>query len=301
MDMTFQTESRLSRQKQINTLKVFNELVECVIEGAEYRIKFRGLEQLQLCLTVKLPPDFPAAQPHVYIEPTVYHPWVQHTTGRITQAPGLINFSPHSDLGMVVTAIRREFEKYECLTVVPQSVSQPVTQPVSLVTSQEGVTDSVGAKLSHLSKDELLDVLNNPVAFEKFMLSLSYPTLDNLNDNIKSMEEVVKETVETNIQLEVEIEASRDALLCKMEEYHTKKLSLGQAHAKVKSLKARVEGSVLADKLVRLSVDNEERSDHIADKFLAKEMGVEQFLTDYVKTRQESHLQKLKADKVKEI
>lgn len=291
--MTFQTESRLSRQKQINTLKVFNELVECVVEGAEYRIKFRGLEQLQLCLTVKLPPDFPAAQPHVYIEPTVYHPWVQPTTGRITQAPGLINFSPHSDLGMVVTAIRREFEKYECLTVVPQAVTQAATQEV--------VTDTVAARLGQLNKEELLDVLNNPVAFEKLMLSLSYPALDNLSENIKSMEEVVKETVETNIQLEVEIEASRDALLCKMEEYHTKKLSLGQVHAKVKSLKARVEGSVLADKLVRLSVDNEERSDHIADRFLAKEMGVEQFLTEYVKTRQESHLQKLKADKVKEI
>jgi hypothetical protein len=70
---------------------------------------------------------------------------------------------------------------------------------------------------------------------------------------------------------------------------------------KVKALQARVEGSVLADRLVRLSVDNEEKSDAIADRFLAKEIGVEEFLTDYVKTRQQSHLQKLKADKVKMI
>ena len=34
-----------------------------------------------------------------------------------TQAPGLLNFSPHSDLGMVVGAIRREFEKAESLQV----------------------------------------------------------------------------------------------------------------------------------------------------------------------------------------
>ena len=33
------------------------------------------------------------------------------------QAPGLLNFSPHSDLGMVVGAIRREFEKAESLQV----------------------------------------------------------------------------------------------------------------------------------------------------------------------------------------
>ena len=68
--MTFQTDVRLSRQKQINTLAVFNELVECVVEGAEYRIQFRSSEQQQLTVCVKLPPDFPAAQPHVFIEVT---------------------------------------------------------------------------------------------------------------------------------------------------------------------------------------------------------------------------------------
>lgn len=299
--MSFQTDTRLSRQKQINTLKVFNELVECVVEGAEYRIKFRGPDQLQLCLTVKLPPDFPTAQPHVFIEPIVYHSWVQPTTGRIIQAPGLLNFSPHSDLGMVVTAIRREFEKRESLQVLQQQQQPSPAAQTSSHDPAAGSADPIQAKLLQLSKEELEEIMNNETAFEKLMCSLSYPPLDNLAENIKSMEEVVKVTAETNIQLETEIEASRDALLCKVEEYHTKKLSLGQVFAKVKSLKARVDGAVLADKLVRLSVDNEEKSDSIADKFLAKEMGVEQFLAEYVKTRQESHLQKLKADKIKEI
>lgn len=35
--MAFQTDTRLTRQKQINTLKVYNELVESVVEGVEYR------------------------------------------------------------------------------------------------------------------------------------------------------------------------------------------------------------------------------------------------------------------------
>lgn len=300
--MSFQTDTRLSRQKQINTLKVFNELVECVVEGAEYRIKFRGPDQLQLCLTVKLPAEFPAAQPHVFIEPIVYHSWVQPTTGRITQAPGLLNFSPHSDLGMVVTAIRREFEKRESLQIVQHS---PPPGPTAGQTISHdptvSTTDPIQAKLLQLSKEELQDVLSNEAAFEKVLCSLSFPPLDSLTENIQSMEEVVKVTAETNIQLQTEIEASRDALLCKVEEYHTKKLSLGQVYAKVKSLKARVEGAILADRLVRLSVDNEERSDSIADRFLAKEMEVEQFIAEYVKTRTESHLQKLKADKIKEI
>jgi len=115
--MSFQTDTRLSRQKQIHSLAVYHEAVECVTEGAEYRIKFRGPEQMQLSLLIKLPSDFPTAQPHIFIEPCVAHQWVQPSTGRVTQAPGLLNFSPHSDLGMVVGAIRREFEKAESLQV----------------------------------------------------------------------------------------------------------------------------------------------------------------------------------------
>jgi len=115
--MSFQTDTRLSRQKQIHSLAVYHEAVECVTEGSEYRIKFRGPEQMQFSLLVKLPSDFPTAQPHIFIEPCVAHQWVQPTTGRVTQAPGLLNFSPHSDLGMVVGAIRREFEKAESLQV----------------------------------------------------------------------------------------------------------------------------------------------------------------------------------------
>ena len=33
------SETRLSRQRQIHTLRVFNENVEEVVEGAEYRVR----------------------------------------------------------------------------------------------------------------------------------------------------------------------------------------------------------------------------------------------------------------------
>lgn len=286
--MAFQTDTRLSRQKQINTLKVFNELVECVTEGTEYRIPVRGPNETPLHLSVRLMPDFPASQPQVFVQPAVHHPWVEPSTGRVTTAPGLLNFSPHSDLGMVVQAVRRELEKAESLQAVQQA-GGPAT------------TDLVVARLAGMTEEELHEALESDVALEKLLLSLAFPPLQALEENIQSMQEVIKVTAETNIALEAEIEASRDALLCKVEEYHTCKLSLAQVLAKVKALQARVEGSVLADRLVRLSVDNEEKSDAIADRFLAKEIGVEEFLTDYVKTRQQSHLQKLKADKVKTI
>jgi len=296
--MSFQTDTRLSRQKQIHSLAVYHEAVECVTEGAEYRIKFRGPEQMQFSLLVKLPSDFPTAQPHIFIEPCVAHQWVQPTTGRVTQAPGLLNFSPHSDLGMVVGAIRREFEKAESLQVLtPPTAAVSRSQESASATNS---SDPVQAAVAALSKEELQEVLDNEVALEKLLLSIDFPPLESITENIKSMQEVITVTAQTNITLETEIETLRDALLCKVEEYHTKKLSLGQTAAKVKMLQSRVEGGVLADQLVRLSVDNEEKSDGIADKFLEKEMSVEEFLTEYIATRQQSHLQKLKADKIKE-
>jgi len=297
--MSFQTDTRLSRQKQIHSLAVYHEAVECVTEGAEYRIKFRGPDQMQLSLLIKLPSDFPTAQPHIFIEPCVAHQWVQPSTGRVTQAPGLLNFSPHSDLGMVVGAIRREFEKAESLQVLAPPTAVSRSQESATATNSSS-SDPVQAAVAALSREELQEVLDNEVALEKLLLSIDFPPLESITENIKSMKEVITVTAQTNITLETEIETLRDALLCKVEEYHTKKLSLGQTAAKIKMLQSRVEGGVLADQLVRLSVDNEEKSDAIADKFLEKEMPVEEFLAEYIATRQQSHLQKLKADKIKE-
>ena len=143
--------------------------------------------------------------------------------------------------------------------------------------------------------------MNSEGAFDKFMDELSYPPLDSINDNIKSMEENIKATAENNIDLQNQIESYRDSLLCKVEEYHARKSELEAVFSQLNDLKNRVDGGVLADQLVRLSVSNEEESDRIADKFLSKELPVEKFLQDYIKTRQDCHVQKIKAEKVKKL
>jgi ESCRT-I complex subunit VPS37 len=153
-------------------------------------------------------------------QPAVFHPWVDPSTGRVTSAPGLLNFSPHSDLGMVVQAVRRELEKAESL--------QPVPPPGGPSAAAGVPSDPVVARLAAMTEEELQEALESDVALEKLLLSLSFPPLQALEENIQSMQEVIKVTAETNIALEAEIEASRDALLCKVEEYHTCKLSLAQ-------------------------------------------------------------------------
>ena len=206
----------------------------------------------------------------------------------------MINFTSHSDLGMGVAAVRREMEK-------SSPSLQPHTSPVNVEYQQQPSADFVRKKLSELGKDELEDILNEEGALDKFIDSISYPPLDNMVDNIASMEENIKAQAENNIKMQVQIESLRDSLLNKVQEYHGKKSQMEELHHKLSEMKMRVSGDVLADKCLRLSVSNEEESDKIADKFLSKELTVEEFLQDYIKIRTDCHLLKLKADKVKKL
>ena len=51
--MSYNSDTRLSRQRQITTLKVYNENVEETIENVEFRIKC-NLQSVQLNLIVKV-------------------------------------------------------------------------------------------------------------------------------------------------------------------------------------------------------------------------------------------------------
>ena len=289
----YNSDTRLSRQRQITTLKVYNETVEETIDNTEYRVRLK-CQTLQLALIVRLPPEFPDLPPVVLCSPPLLHPWVS-TGGRITGSPGLNNFTTHSDLGMVVAAIRRELEKSSA-TLQPGSSSQQQLQHPQASNSS---SDPIVKKLSELDKEELQDILDKDGAMDKFLSDLSYPPLDTMVDNISSMEENIKATAQNNILLQGQIETYRDSLLNKVQDYHEKKAEMEDHYSKLCEMKQQVSGNVLADKLVRMSVNNEEESDKIADKFLSSELSVEGFLQDYIKIRKECHLQKLKADKIK--
>jgi len=287
---SYSSDTRLSRQRQVTTLSVYNEVVEEVVENAEYWVKF-SINSVPITLEVKLPPEFPECPPVIVCSPPLLHPWITKG-GRVTGAPGLINFKTHSDLGMVVAAVRRELEK-----------SRPSINPntVHVDHQPQQSLDLVRKHLMELEMDEMQDIIENDGALEKFLSVVSYPPLENMADNITSMEENIKAQAKHNIDLQSEIECLRDTLLNRVQEYHTKKQEMEELHNKLSEMGARVRGDVLADRLVRMSVSNEEESDNIADKFLARELGVDQFLQDYIKIRTECHLQKLKADKVKKL
>ncbi|XP_037826341.1 vacuolar protein sorting-associated protein 37A [Lucilia sericata] len=99
------------RRRQIDTLKVFNDNVVEVCDLEEYCIHFESGGR-NFILSVLLGVNFPNEKPKLMLSPLVQHLWVNASTGEVESAPGLLNYSPHSDLGRVVQAVIREFERF---------------------------------------------------------------------------------------------------------------------------------------------------------------------------------------------
>ncbi|KOC67719.1 Vacuolar protein sorting-associated protein 37A [Habropoda laboriosa] len=99
----------VKRKRQIDTLKIFNDNVVELREDVEYQVQFNAGER-RMAIMVSLSPEFPLEKPALRVSPPVNHPWCNEHS-EITSAPGLLNFTVHSDLGRVVQAIIREFSK----------------------------------------------------------------------------------------------------------------------------------------------------------------------------------------------
>ncbi|XP_012156942.1 vacuolar protein sorting-associated protein 37A [Ceratitis capitata] len=197
------------RKRQIDTLKVFNDNVVEVAEQEEYCIHFESSGRT-LLLTVKLSVNFPNERPKIVISPTVQHHWVNAATGEVETAPGLLNYSQHSDLGRVVQAIIREYERFPPPFA---NIGSPITIPTrvtninnatatptsyaakSLDSSNENspldssksskMNESSLPNLSTLSLDELKQLDSDPQFFDDFIEEMS--VVQHLNEELDSM------------------------------------------------------------------------------------------------------------------
>ncbi|XP_012261164.2 vacuolar protein sorting-associated protein 37A isoform X2 [Athalia rosae] len=78
-------------------------------EDVEYQVQFDAGDK-RMAIMVSLSPEFPLEKPVLRVSPPISHPWCNEHN-EIVSAPGLLNFTVHSDLGRVVQAIIREFSK----------------------------------------------------------------------------------------------------------------------------------------------------------------------------------------------
>ncbi|XP_054264315.1 vacuolar protein sorting-associated protein 37A-like [Macrosteles quadrilineatus] len=309
------------RRRQIDTLKIFNANVSEVKEDSEYRVDFISGSN-NLSLLVILGPDFPLEKPVLKIVPAVQHPWVTEN-GEVTGAPGLLNFTVHSDLGRVVQAIVRELE-LRPPPLLGGTVSPPCTQRVDISGPMSpnnygysGTPPGVPGFSNYRPS-----MLQNPakhmsVAFPE-LNSLSVAELEQLNSSADYLDEFVD-----SLPVMKEIDRTMEEWITRNEEVATETLSkegrLQQLRSGVSELwdsasqlKGRHEAlnqeyQRLADKyspqsirqeVKRAAVRSDEESELIAEKFLNGDVDLDSFLPAYIEKRMLSYCRKTKEEKL---
>ncbi|XP_055609300.1 vacuolar protein sorting-associated protein 37A-like [Uranotaenia lowii] len=128
------------RKRQIDTLKIFNANVEEVKESEEYLVKFDSGGR-DIVLNVLLGAGFPNEKPKLIVSPILSHPWVNCSTGEVEGAPGILNYTIHSDLGRVVQAISREFERHPPPLVNDPNRESPSHKSLGQAASSNSTSD----------------------------------------------------------------------------------------------------------------------------------------------------------------
>ncbi|XP_055912596.1 vacuolar protein sorting-associated protein 37A isoform X2 [Eupeodes corollae] len=300
------------RKRQIDTLKIFNDKynhifiamltsVLEIIENKEYLIKFESGGRI-FHLKVQLSPNFPTEKPKIEISPPVQHHWVSSNGSDVETAPGLINYSQHSDLGRVVQATIREFEKHP-----PPFLSINEVSPNACVVSSKDGSPSHNFQrsikkefdlpnLSNMSLDELKKLDGDPEFFDDFIEEMS--VVQHLNEELDSMINQVE-----NISRENKTKESHlSELKLKLNDDVTALKSLGQKCDQL-NLKYLKKSEEFAPQYIRevlqVAASNSDTDcEKNVEQFLNGKIDVQTFLNSYTCSKKISSERKAKEERL---
>ncbi|GLH14247.1 Uncharacterized protein GBIM_18624 [Gryllus bimaculatus] len=275
------TEStELNRRRQIDTLKVFNDNVTEIQEDVEYKVEFTSGGN-NMALLVVLGPDFPLTRPVLKIRPDIVHPWVNESSEVVT-APGLINYTAHSDLGRVVHAIIREFQ----------------LRPPQLCTDiGAGASSSQQNDLAKLTLEELKKLDENVDRQDEFLLQ-HHPDSQKVDMSLENMlmnnEEVAKE----NLSKEPRLQHLKTVVKKKLDVVASLKAQYESHSNEYQKQSEKYAPDNIRDNLRIATVCTDEESERVADEFLNKQLDVETFVTSYMEKRTSFYSRKTREEKL---
>ncbi|XP_026677205.1 vacuolar protein sorting-associated protein 37A isoform X3 [Diaphorina citri] len=304
-----QEDLQQERWRQINTLKIFNDNVSQVTDNAEYKVDFSSGPN-KFSLNVILTPDFPMVRPILKISPSINHLWVNASGDEIINAPGLLNFTRHSDLGRVVQAVIRELQRRPPLITshVPNNVpSYNNYVPTSLTYQNhppyphqsyvpQSRTDSSLPDLSGLSLSELKLLDENEEYLDAYVKSLpNIQQLENVIDSlISTNESLANENLEKENKLKELTQETKEKveLLTELQCTHEMK------NHQYDQLVERYSPHNIRERLLKTVNIHEEESERIADNFLDNKIDLDTFLGTYIDKRVVTHRLRAKEERL---
>lgn len=296
------------RRKQINTLKIFNDHVTETINNSEYRVDFLSGAN-KFSLHVHLSHYFPLDKPILKVFPSINHPWVDSTGSEIISAPGLLNFSRHSDLGRVVQAVIRELQLRPPLitgntlpnvpsynsSYAPTSQQKLHHKPAQSLTKQVNVPSNM-PDLSKLSLLELKLLNENDDYLEAFVKSLPH---------LKEFDSVIDSLISSNESLATENVEKENLLKEKTEDLKVKVGILNELQDKHEmknhhydQLVEKYSPQNIKEQLMKSVKVHEGDSDAIVENFLDSKINLETFLSSYLDKRVVTHRLQTKGERL---
>ncbi|KAK7788283.1 hypothetical protein R5R35_013900 [Gryllus longicercus] len=302
------TEStELNRRRQIDTLKVFNDNVTEIQEDVEYKVEFTSGGN-NMALLVVLGPDFPLTRPVLKIRPDIVHPWVNESSEVVT-APGLINYTAHSDLGRVVHAIIREFQLRPpqlCTDIGAGASSSQQndvnsdgrSSPLYGVMYQTSLLSSNSfPDLAKLTLEELKKLDENVDRQDEFLLQ-HHPDSQKVDMSLENMlmnnEEVAKE----NLSKEPRLQHLITVVKKKLDVVASLKAQYESHSSEYQKQSEKYAPDNIRDNLRIATVCTDEESERVADEFLNKQLDVETFVTSYMEKRTSFYSRKTREEKL---
>jgi len=284
------------REQQIDTLKVFNENVTEINFDKEYSVEC-PTKAGNLSLIIDLGPTFPLEKPIMKVYPKIIHKWVD-TNGQIVLAPGLMNFTIHSDLGRVVQVIRREFELDQSLILANDSNSFSVNVTTGSInnTTTSLTNDKEFGGLAKLTSTELLRLNNNVDCLDEFISEL--PSIEVSNKSIENTITKIMDLANSNMSKQEPMNKLRSEITNQLETIESYQKSYAALSTKYVKLSEKYSPQSISDNLKISALKCDEESERIAEKFLAGDMNCDEFLQIYVKSRTKSYIRKGKEDRL---
>ncbi|CAG9768931.1 unnamed protein product [Ceutorhynchus assimilis] len=300
-----------NRKQQINTLKIFNDNVKEIKEDSEYEVQFYSGEN-NLILKVSLGADFPKEKPVLVIQPKVDHPWVKEN-GMVINAPGLLNFTPHSDLGRVVQAIIRELQRNPPALLTDNSVissnipingNETRTSPNFSNYNFSPPQHSSNNKAISLVFPELNQLTNEDLRFlnesEERQIEFidSLPPFKEQNRILDELLLQIEDIAEDNLNKEQQLSNLKASVDSRIEEVTKLAFDNERLYSVYQNLSEKYSPRNIQEELGKAAKTAEEDGEQIAESFLKGDLDVDKFLNNFIKSKSLYQMRKTKEEKL---
>ncbi|CAG5136383.1 unnamed protein product [Candidula unifasciata] len=154
--------------------------------------------------------------------------------------------------------------------------------------------------LQHLDKKDLQHLLNDDSKLKDLIEDL--PQVRSLQVEHDDLVATNKSLAEYNLSLQPRLESLKNEVASKYEHINSLKTDLAESKARLDSI---LDGRQSLETMLALmqteTAKSEEESEQLADDFCSGQLAVEEFLSEYIPKRTQSHLRRIKSERFAEL